>query len=206
MADNAIEPINLFSVPIFKATMKGHEEHRQALIDEIVDFREKNPGIRRSNRNGWHSPERFSRSPHMQWVLQSVSYFARAALARYYDWDQLALGVSGYWANILGPGGWNAPHHHSPQHWSACYYVDVELPGPGADELEGMIEFLNPMPWQAIWGGSGNFAQQPKNGMAIVFPAPLIHLVHPHTQDMERISIAMNFQVMPRPPASVQRR
>jgi len=206
VAGEPTEPISLFPIPIYTAVMQGFEEHRQPLVDEIRAFRDTNPGIRRSNRAAWHSPERFSRSPHVQWALASVSHFAQAALAKYYDgWEHLALGVSGYWANIVGPGGWNAPHHHAPQHWSAVYYVDVELPGPGRDELEGMIEFLNPLPWQAIWGGSGNSAHQPKNGMCILFPAPLIHFVHPHSQEMERISIAMNFQVLPRPPQAARR-
>lgn len=200
MAD-ALTPIPLFSFPLFVSTLGGHEEHKQPLMSAILDLRSKHPGVRRSNRNAWHSPDRFGAdNPHVQWLLGSMSAFAHRALAPFHDnWSHGVLKLPQYWANVMGPGGWNAPHHHFPYNWSAVYYVSAATgTGPQNDELDGMIEFLNPTPWHAMWGRRGNFAQRPQDGLALIFPASLVHFVHPHAHEELRVSVAFNFQVVPK--------
>ncbi len=68
----------------------------------------------------------------------------------------------------------------------------------GGDDLAGMIEFQNPVPWQSLWGRGGNFGLLPKPGMTVLFPSPLLHFVHPHPSEAIRVSIAYNFNVVPK--------
>ena len=204
MSSDPFTPMPLFSFPLFSTIVGGNAQHKAPLIKEILDLKKKHPGMRRSNRNGWHSGEEFvaSRSEHVAFVLQNVTSYAKQALARYYqDWATSELRLGHYWANVLGPGGFNAPHHHHPTHWSGSYYVSVPQLGNGKDDLSGMIEFLNPTPWNTLGGTAGNFGYGPKEGLMLLFPASLVHFVHPHSSDEPRISIAFNFNVVPKRPA-----
>ncbi len=203
MSIDPFAPIPLFSFPVFSTMIGGFAEHRQPLVDEIVALRKLHPGIRRSNRNdAWHSGEEFLRapSPHLTWVLQNVTMYARKCLAPYYQgWAGAELRLGSYWANVLGPGGFNAPHHHFPQHWSGAFYVQVPPRGDASpDEHAGCFEIVNPNPWQSTWGG-GNSVHEVKEGMIVLFPASLVHYVHPHAGPGDRISIAYNFNVVPKP-------
>jgi uncharacterized protein (TIGR02466 family) len=195
-------PIPLFAFPVFTTRVAGHEEHRQPLIDEIQACRKASPGLVRSNRNdAWHSGEELlrSRHPSLGWALNHVTVYARRCLGPLYQgWAHSELKMGSFWANVLGPTGFNAPHHHFPQHWSGAYYVAVpEADGPRPEHAGG-FEILNPNPWQSTWGG-GNSVHLPKEGMILLFPASLVHYVHPHGARGERISIAFNFNVVPKP-------
>jgi uncharacterized protein (TIGR02466 family) len=199
---DAFTPIPLFAFPLFVTIVGGAQQHKDALVKEILDLERKHPGIRRSNRNAWHSGEEFlaSRSEGVAFVLQNATNYARQALGRYYQgWATSELKMGSYWANVLRAGGFNAPHHHHPTHWSGAYYVQVPQVGNGQDDLSGMIEFLNPTPWNTLGGTAGNFGYGPKEGMVMLFPASLVHYVHPHASEQPRISIAFNFSVVPKP-------
>lgn len=202
MAD-PLEPTQLFSFPLFSSGLAGFEAHNGPLLAEILAHRAAHPGIVRSNRNAWHSGDDLLalKSEHLGWVLQKVTRFARLALARYYQgWASQELTLGSCWANVLGSGGWNAPHHHFPCHWSGVYYVSVGRVGTGREDPSGLIEFLNPTPWLALFGQSGNAVYAPKNGLMFLFPSSLYHFVHPHFSDELRVSIAYNFNVVAKRP------
>lgn len=194
-------PLPLFPFPLFSSVIGGFEEHREPLLNEILDLRRRFPGIVRSNRDAWHSGDEFlaHRSEHVAWMLQKVTKFARLTLGRYYqNWATADLTLASCWANVLEPGGWNAPHHHFPCHWSGVFYVSAGRAGIAPGDSGGMIEFLNPTPWQSVYGQGGNSAFAPKNGLTFLFPASLYHFVHPHTTDEPRVSIAYNLNVAPK--------
>ncbi len=201
MSSDPFTPLNLFAFPLFSSLIGEADKHKDALVTEILDLQGRYPGAKRSNRNAWHSADEFlaSKNPHIGWVLNNATTFAKRSLARYYqDWATQEIRLGHYWANVLGRDGWNTPHHHFPTHWSGCYYVSVGQVGTSAEDMSGMIEFLNPTPWQAAWNRSGNFAIAPKDGLMLLFPASLLHFVYPHNSDDLRISMAYNFTVYPK--------
>jgi uncharacterized protein (TIGR02466 family) len=197
-------PTPLFAFPLFSSVVAGFDAHREPLLAEILALQSREPGIRRSNRNAWHSGDAIQsiHSEHVAWVLDKVLTFGRLALGKYYqDWANAELKMGSYWANVLGPGGFNAPHHHFPQHWSGVFYVSVASVSGTTEDMSGMIEFLNPTPWLSAIGRGGNYFYAPKDGLALLFPASLLHFVHPHASEIPRVSIAFNFNVVPRPRA-----
>lgn len=204
MSTDPFEPLLLFPIPFFSVRVSDYDDHNPQLRKRIKKMRKRSPGIVRSNRNGWHAGPDFMESddPHIQWVIDTATRFARRALAPMYsNWEKAELQVGTYWANVLDNGGFNAPHHHTPQHWSGTYYVHVPEPDPKAaagSDMGGMLEFINPV---ASYGGgerSGNFAISPRSGMLCLFPSALVHFVHPYTGPQERISIAYNFNIVGR--------
>ncbi len=195
-------PISLFPLPIFPTVLAGFEPRQATMLQEILELRANYPGVKRSNRNAWHSGEEFLNHPseHIAWMLQKAVKFGTMALAKYYDnWATTELGLAGAWANVLGNGGWNAPHHHFPLHWSGVFYVSVgSMANNPPGDPSGHIEFLNPTPWLSPMGQGGNFVYPPKPGLNILFPSSLYHFVHPHFTDELRVSVAYNLVITPK--------
>ncbi|MBA2319831.1 MAG: hypothetical protein H0V89_01640 [Deltaproteobacteria bacterium] len=201
MSSDPFAPTPLFAFPLFSSLVNAADQHKGPLVSEILALKAQIPGVKRSNRNAWHSGDEFvaRHSNHVDWVLGNGLTFAKKALGRYYgDWAALDLKIGHFWANVVGKEGWNAPHHHFPTHWSMVYYIQVGKVGTSSEDMNGMIEFLNPTPWQAVWNRSGNFAMAPKDGLFILFPASLLHFVYPYTGDEPRVSMAWNFNVVPK--------
>lgn len=199
-APGPFTPIPLFAFPLYVGMVGGADEHKDALVAHILKCRKENAGIVRSNRSAWHSGPDFEGVDHpdVTWAMRQVKKYARRALAPVYDgWSTRKLVMGSYWANVLDKGGWNSPHHHVPQHWSAVYYVQASEVGEGGRDLRGMIEFVNPNVNQSHFGG-GQFAYGPRDGMILLFPSSLMHFVNPHDSDVPRISIATNFDVVPK--------
>jgi hypothetical protein len=48
-------PTQLFAFPLFSSVVAGFDAHREALLAEVLALQSREPGIRRSNRNAWHS-------------------------------------------------------------------------------------------------------------------------------------------------------
>lgn len=195
-------PTNLFAFPLFSTRPAGFEQHKDGLVADILAHKAEHLGMVRSNRKAWHSGDEFleSESEHLAWLLTAALVYGRRALGRYYrDWANSELHLGRFWANVVGPGGWNAPHHHFPAHWSGVFYISMGQMGSGdPHDLDGMIEFLNPTPWQTQWGQSGNFVFGPREGVMLLFPSSLVHFVHPHSCEQDRISVAFNLNVGPR--------
>jgi uncharacterized protein (TIGR02466 family) len=194
-------PTPLFAFPLFSSVIVGFEAHREPLLHEILALRRAHPGVVRSNRGAWHSgPELLAEpSEHLAWLLQKVLKFSRHVLGRYYrDWADADLVLASCWANVLEKGGWNAPHHHFPCHWSGVYYVSLGRLGTSREDPGGLLEFVHPTPWLGHSGLAGNHVHVPKEGLTLLFPATLNHFVHPHADDEPRVSIAYNLQVSPR--------
>ena len=100
------------------------------------------------------------------------------------------------WANVLRENSYNRLHNHHPSGWSAVYYVQV---GESKldDSLNGVIEFIDPRPGiNAAKLPGSPFDQKirlaPEDGMLLLFPAWLKHIVYPYRGGATRIAIAIN--------------
>jgi len=170
------------------------DSFNQDLQEKILAWCQREPGVSKTNRGGWHSPSN----------MQDLSEFAELTQRLYqmqYEIYQ-AEGLAGdpflgnMWANINYPGSSNAIHMHPNCLWSGSYYVTVP-------ENSGNIYFEDPrtpslmtMPRrnQELPVNSRRMIEsQPRAGRAIMFPAWLNHGVNENQSDQIRISIAFNF-------------
>tara|TARA_B100000886_G_scaffold17870_1_gene11472 strand:+ start:1033 stop:1674 length:642 start_codon:yes stop_codon:yes gene_type:complete len=111
--------------------------------------------------------------------------------------------IYNYWININGKGAYNVEHDHPQAHFSGVYYVNCP-------KDSGVIVFENPFNFKAfdeLSSYNEEFVQknaqhksiyiEPKDGLLIIFPAHLRHLVPENNTDEERISIGFNLHVSP---------
>ncbi len=128
----------------------------------------------------------------------AIDYLKRCGLDYALEWT-----LQG-WASINRFGDYHDLHNHPHAYLSGTYYVSVpeqpsrrELPGR-ADRTPGAISFYDPRPqanMTAIKGDPQIEAEhlvQPVPGTMLLWPAFLLHLVHPNLAQDPRISISFN--------------
>lgn len=199
----------LFPTPLLRFEIADAEKLNKALLKEIAKRRAADGGIKKSNRKGWHSAsDLFERKEPAQAALaqQLLRMIAQSTrqVAPEADFTNLELVADG-WINVNPTGGYNSPHDHVGAFWSGCYYAQVP------DDVEGQggaIEFLSPhkpLPGKALIKGpitADKVSIRPKAGTVLIFPASMVHWVHPNDSAQDRVTIAFNGHFRQKRPGS----
>ena len=205
-SSDAITSELLFSTPIFTRMIPDAAELNAYLRDLfLARERSENPGNRTySNVGGWHSPIDLQESwdPDLRLILEKGRDLATEATNRLLDEADRAQPyryVMSAWANISRAGNYNVPHVHMAT-WAAVYYVSV--PPDCGQAQSGGLELLDPRPATAMLNMPGSFFAtrrliQPQEGLLVLFPASIMHFVHPFKGPGERISIACDLTFEP---------
>ncbi len=195
----------LFASPLVKFRIASASELNNELVREVETIRATSAGVKRSNRNGWHSEDDlFQRTePGLARLAQHmITAVSQATLAVSPDFEvtNWSMQLEG-WINVNDRGCYNAPHDHPGFAWSGCYYVKVP---PNAAGDGGSIEFLDPRTNARVptVEGAACFLDtrkiKPDAGLMLLFPSYLRHWVYPNDEDEQRISIAFNARFVPR--------
>ncbi len=198
----AIQSQPLCAVPLFSATLRGYDaKRRQSLSSLIFDLRRQSPGVAVSNRYGWHSERdlHLRQDEDIVWLIQQLQPFVRGCLGSVHpDLAQATAVMNSCWANVSERLAWNEPHSHLPSHWSGVFYVSAQGSGNPDDPQDkaGCIEFVNPIQLGKLYGSSFSHWMRPQDGLALLFPAHVVHFVHPNLSDTARISIAFNLDLV----------
>lgn len=107
-----------------------------------------------------------------------------------------------FWFNISMPGNYQEFHQHSNSHFSVVYYVD-------APEHCGNIVFKSfetftdmfPLPIEnsnTNLNSAKTHAIVPQDSLLLIFRSNLLHMVEKNNSNKDRISIAMNFKLVPK--------
>lgn len=189
----------LFATPLIRISVGDADALNEALLAEAARQRGESPGVKKSNRGGWHSEGNlFDGSAECVAQLRKIALEAVRSATRQVSpklkLSALDLKLFG-WMNVNPAGGFNAPHTHPGAHWSGVYYVSQ----PAVEEgNSGMIEFLDPrtdLPQMRILEASAFRLKKklrPQPGEIVLFPSYLLHWVYPNETDEERMSIAFN--------------
>ena len=193
--------IPAFMTPIGTFRVPGAEDLNPELEKEILRRMAEEKGQTRSNVGGWHSMDDLFRweppafAEFRAWiqsaVMRMVSVGSRTKRFK------CQTRIAG-WANVNGPGQYNANHNHPNCHWSGVYYVRVEDTSDDPLPKAGQLQFYDPRgsinmiqhPGKSMFGHVVNIRPQP--GLLVLFPAWLYHSVNPFLSDVQRISIAFN--------------
>lgn len=193
-----------FPTLLLRRKLQGKEELNRHLREEILELRERNPGITRSNVGAWHSELSFfkSSSPSLAELREEL----RKAVREYWAMDQqrtaqtdeMIVRMTG-WAMVYKRGDYAAPHVHPNSNFSGVYYVDAGDAVP-AQNKSGLLSCVDPRVGAAGLE-TGGFRQtasldiKPETGLLVMFPAWLLHHVHPYVGERERIAISFNVSV-----------
>jgi|KBSSwiStaDraftv2_1062776.scaffolds.fasta_scaffold343487_2 uncharacterized protein (TIGR02466 family) len=209
---------SLFDTPVIVDQMPDADALNAELKQLILERREADKGMGRSNVGGWHSDTEM-----LRWggerSLDLVKRVVAAADA--FTVDIKAEGKARFrwvpemWANVSQPGASNQFHTHPGAFWSAVYYVDDGYGGSDDTSLGGELVLLDPrMPMIRMTAPDLRFRRpgqrpedqekwfRPKSGMIVIFPAWLSHSVRPYNGSDLRISIAINLSAAPLPAAA----
>ena len=167
----------------------------ETLSNNIVNWSQQDPGVKKTNMNGWHSkPEMHLKSEYQQLVQELYKMQEEIYQEEWLD-RQPKLG--NMWANINYPGGYNRPHVHPNCLFSGGYYVKANKnsgvfvandPRPGIQTM--MPTRKQGRPPKHLWR---EVHLEPIPGRIIMFPAWLWHCVEPNQSNDIRISISFNF-------------
>ena len=159
-------------------------------------------GVQVSNVGGWQS-----RPDLMAWqepavarlgaeLHQAVKQFLLFGRAAQDKEPKLWLAA---WANLNRPGDYNILHNHPGQDLAAVYYVKASPPLAGG--AGGKLELRDPRPAAGYCSHPKLFSAEPlqitpEPGMLVMFPSWIEHMVHPHHDPEDRISLAINIKLM----------
>jgi uncharacterized protein (TIGR02466 family) len=160
-------------------------------------------GVELSNRGGWQSPDLltdFARDAKCRQVLDELEALIRRFVEAYKGVDRPEGGVSApfdleignLWANLNGPGDWNAGHHHPGAHISGVFYAQ-------APEDCGELVVRPPYTFlDVVLDVVTQPSVQPEAGMVLLFPSDVYHYMEPNRGTGTRISYAFNARYRPR--------
>jgi len=200
---------NFFPTSIYA---KDLELDNDKLGKHIIEWSKKDKGLKKTNVNGWHSPNiHFPRDVQGGWHSPNLDphsenreyiplvkelYNLQNEIYKEECIDRQPV-LGNMWANINPPGGSNEFHTHPNCLFSGVYYVTtpknsgeliISDPRPGVQQIKPVRknESLPRDVWREVF-------LEPKEGRLLMFPAWLWHRVAVNQSKYLRISISFNF-------------
>jgi uncharacterized protein (TIGR02466 family) len=191
--------VDLWPTTILRRRLPGHDV-ANAELDRLLMEQE---GGRHDFTTDYRSGNLLTHdNPAIGWLRDCINktvidYLKRAGLDYAVNWS-----LQG-WANVNRRGDYHDPHNHPHAYLSGTYYVAVpEVEGPPAenrpDVRPGAISFYDPRGFANMTAIRGDrqieaeFTHRPQAGDILLWPAFLMHFVHPNLSDEKRVSISFN--------------
>ena len=161
----------------------------------VIEWSQKDQGIKRTNLKGWHSETDMHKIPVFKPLVDELFKMQHEIYKE--EWLDKEPTMGNMWANINPPGAMNRPHIHPNSHFSGVYYIK-------APKNSGQIVFNDPRtlshmlmptriektPPSHLWR---EVRVDPLEGRIIMFPSWLWHCVDPNESNDIRISVSFNF-------------
>ena len=161
----------------------------------VIEWSQKDQGIKRTNLKGWHSETDMHKIPVFKPLVDELFKMQHEIYKE--EWLDKEPMIGNMWANINPPGAMNRPHIHPNSHFSGVYYIK-------APKNSGQIVFNDPRtlshmllptriektPPSYLWR---EVRVDPLEGRILMFPSWLWHCVEPNESDDIRISVSFNF-------------
>ena len=185
-----------FATPIYVKDV-GTPEYNKYLEEQIVTWSKKDPGLQKTNMNGWHSPTDMHTKIEYKNLIEEL-HIAQQEIYKDECLDSEPF-LGNMWANINYKDGFNRPHIHPNSLWSGVYYVKTPKK---CGHLK--IEDTRTMSLMSIPTKTDKKREEPKHlwrevhfepiaGRLIMFPSWVNHCVDRNESDDIRISVSFNF-------------
>ena len=188
-----------FPTPIYIFDIKDQSLNIQ-LERDILNWMNKDKGIKRTNVQGWHSTTDMHEKPEYNRLTKAL----HEAQYKIYKEEHYASEpfLGNMWANVNPPGGYNRAHLHPNSTWSGVYYIKtpkncgklmIKDPRAGAEmvspKMKDTSTYPNKFP-ERLWK---ECQYEPMAGRCIMFPSWVTHCVEPNESNDIRISVSFNF-------------
>tara|TARA_R110000822_G_scaffold167675_1_gene307853 strand:+ start:3188 stop:3766 length:579 start_codon:yes stop_codon:yes gene_type:complete len=101
--------------------------------------------------------------------------------------------LNSLWINKNKKNAFNLPHVHPHSHFSGVYYLEVSKDyGEIIFFTDASLNQVNFYDFIDSKEFNNSYTIKPQKGMLIIFPSSLRHMVTPHFEDIERISVSFN--------------
>lgn len=194
----AIEILDLWPTKLVKRSVPDCEEPNRQLLKLIRDWDRSSKDLTTDYRD--NNPFGID-SPATNWLREQVN----AVVAEYLQAIGIDFSVNWQihgWPNINRSGDYHDPHNHPQCYLSGTYYVKVPSERwkrrQRADIRPNCITFYDPRTgfnMQSIKKDpyiEPEFTVLPTPGLLMLWPASLMHFVHPNLSDETRVSISFN--------------
>ncbi len=191
-----------FSIPIFYHDLKNSNEINRRLKKLILDWRDEDKGIVKSNVLGWHSTDDMNVKPQFSFFIDEINNLQNEIHLTEEYANNTELRIGNVWANVSHKYSYNRFHNHPGCLWSGVYYVQSP---PNCGEILFRIPerdgHLKPIyddnKTKDELHQYDTFVHRPIEGRVIFFPSWLGHEVEQNLTDVEgqdgyRISISFN--------------
>lgn len=192
------EFLDLFPTKMMRAELDDFEAPTQDLIKLIREMEKANKGLTTDYRE--NNPLEYDREG-PNWLRAQINqtviaYLKEIGIDYSVNWQIHA------WANINRAGDYHDPHNHPHAYLSGTYYL--KMPGEGAkkrqrsDVRPNAITFYDPRTGFNMSSIRNDpyvdpeLTVLPKPGLLMMWPAALMHFVHPNLSDETRISLSFN--------------
>ena len=165
------------------------------LAQDIINWSNQDPGVKKTNYKGWHSQTDMHTKPEYKPLVDELFIFMIDIFKE--EWLDREPILGNMWANINPKDGMNQPHIHPNSLFSGVYYVKSN---PQAGRLKiydprAGVQIVMPVrkkgqPPKHLWRDAN---LDPFPGRIIMFPAWLWHAVEPNQSNDIRISVSFNF-------------
>ena len=161
--------------------------------NEIVEWSKRDPGVKKTNRNGWHSTTEMHKMPVFKPLVNELFLMMNDIWKE--EWLDREPILGNMWANINPPGGYNAPHIHPNSLFSGVYYVKIPAENSGkfvCRTKDSWNQF--PLPRKTYRNWPETMEYNPGEGKLLLFESDLMHMVEPNETHEDRISISFYYQ------------
>ena len=161
----------------------------------VVEWSQRDQGIKRTNLKGWHSTTDMHQIPVFKPLVDELFKMQNEIFKE--EWLDGTPTMGNMWANINPPGGMNRPHIHPNSHFSGVYYIkapkdcgQIVFNDPRTLSHMIMPTRIKETPPSHLWR---EVRVDPLEGRMIMFPSWLWHSVDPNESKDIRISVSFNF-------------
>ena len=192
----------IFPTSILSYTFGNVDELNTELKQAILEKKQVEESVEYSNVGGYHSPSNL-----LDWDYDCIKTFTSmitematqmAKTSVLSDDGPIGLGINA-WSNVMTDGNYHLMHNHPNNFWSGCYYVSTGNPDKSIP-YNSYFEATDPRPGAKMIESSAillpRYRFQPIEGMILMFPSFVNHLVHPFRGKGKRISIAFNVGII----------
>ena len=165
------------------------------LAQDIINWSNQDPGVKKTNYKGWHSQTDMHTKPEYKPLVDELFIFMIDIFKE--EWLDREPILGNMWANKNQPGGYNRHHIHPNSLFSGVYYIKTPPncgklicndPRPGIQTT--MPVRVKGEPPKHLWR---EVHLTPITGRIVIFPAWLWHCVEPNESNDIRISVSFNF-------------